>query len=360
MTDWKWSSSQRPKSGFPRCSTKSVHAATFPSACILRDATAQAIQERFPKIPRLVSGFENLDALLPGRDFNVAKAITGTEGSCAITLEAKIILVPSPKCKAIALLSFDDVYEAADAVPALLEQKPDALEGFDGKLFDAVRATGGKGLEAFPKGRGFLIVEAGGESAGEAKDNVRKIIDRADTGARCRHRLRPQGAEAHLAGARTSLGATAFVKGEQAHWPGWEDSAVPPDRLGSYLRDLERLFPNFNYTAALYGHFGDGVTHCRINFDFRSEEGLREYRKFVREAANLVHSYGGSLSGEHGDGQARAELLKVMYGEEIVDVSNSSRRSGIPATVSIRARPSIHFQIDSNLRLGLTYDPQKR
>jgi FAD/FMN-containing dehydrogenase len=129
----------------------------------LRDRYGMLIEERFPKIPRLVSGFEGLAALLPGRDFNVARAVTGTEGTCVIVLEAEVRLVPRPKCKAIALLSFDDVYAAADAVPALLEQQPDAVEGFDGRMYDAIRQSGpSSGVAAFHEGRGFLIVEAGG------------------------------------------------------------------------------------------------------------------------------------------------------------------------------------------------------
>ena len=274
----------------------------------LRDRYGPLIEERFPKIPRLVSGFENLDALLPGRDFNVAQAVTGTEGSCVILLEAVVQLVPRPRCKAIALLSFDDVYVAADAVPGLLEQQPDAIEGFDGKLYDAVRETGAGhgGLAAFPEGRGFLIVEAGGESREEAEAKIRRMVDGARTGARIRIVSDP-GEQRRIWEAReASLGATAFVRGQPEHWPGWEDSAVPPDKLGAYLRELERLFAEHGYTAALYGHFGDGVTHCRVNFDFHSEPGLAQYRQFMREAAALVHSYGGSLSGEHGDGQCSA------------------------------------------------------
>ena len=143
----------------------------------LRDRYGALIEERFPKIPRLVSGFEGLAALLPGSDFNVARAVTGTEGTCVIVLEAEMKLVPRPRCKAIALLSFDDVYAAADAVPALLEQRPDAIEGFDGKLYDAVRATGAGhgGLKAFPEGRGFLIVEAGGGSREEAEGAIARV-----------------------------------------------------------------------------------------------------------------------------------------------------------------------------------------
>ncbi len=327
----------------------------------LRDRYGRLIEQRFPKIPRLVSGFENLDALLTGRDFNVARAVTGTEGTCVIVLEAELNLVPRPKCKAIALLSFDDVYAAADAVPALLEQRPDAIEGFDGKLYDAVRETGAGhgGLKAFPEGRGFLIVEAGGDCRDEAEANVRRIVEKADTGARSRIVSDPVEQRRIWEAREASLGATAFVRGQPEHWPGWEDSAVPPDKLGAYLRDLEKLFAEHGYTAALYGHFGDGVTHCRVNFDFHSDRGLANYRRFMREAAKLVHSYGGSLSGEHGDGQARAELLKIMYGDELVQCFREFKAIWDPDNRLNPGKAIDPFPIDFNLRLGLTYEPRK-
>lgn len=326
----------------------------------LRDRYGSLIEERYPKIPRLVSGFENLDALLPGRDFNVARALTGTEGSCAIILDATLRLVPNPKCKAIALLSFDDVYAAADAVPALLEQQPDAVEGFDGKLYDAVQATGAGhgGLHAFPKGRGFLIVEAGGESRDGAEAAVRAIVKKANTGARARIVSDAREQQRIWEAREASLGATAFVRGQPEHWPGWEDSAVPPDKLGAYLRELEQLFAAHGYTAALYGHFGDGVTHCRINFDFHSEAGLATYRQFMREAAQLVHRYGGSLSGEHGDGQARAELLGIMYGPELLQCFREFKAIWDPGNRMNPGKAIEPFPIDSNLRLGVTYNPK--
>ncbi|HEX3676942.1 MAG TPA: FAD-binding and (Fe-S)-binding domain-containing protein [Sphingomicrobium sp.] len=327
----------------------------------LRDRYGKLIEERFPKIPRLVSGFENLDALLPGRDFNVARSVTGTEGTCVIVLEAEVALVPRPNCKAIALLSFDDIYAAADAVPSLNEQRPDALEGFDGKLYDAVRESGAGhgGLAAFPQGRGFLIVESGGDSRAEAEARVRRIVEKADTSARTRIVSDPNQQKRIWEAREASLGATAFVRGQPEHWPGWEDSAVPPDKLGAYLRDLEKLFAEHGYTAALYGHFGDGVTHCRVNFDFHSEPGLASYRLFMREAAQLVHSYGGSLSGEHGDGQSRAELLSTMYGEELVQCFREFKAIWDPNNRLNPGKAIDPFPIDSNLRLGLGYQPKR-
>lgn len=325
----------------------------------LRDRYGRLIEAKFPKIPRLVSGYEGLEALLPGEDFNVAKAVTGTEGTCVIVLEAVVRLVPRPKVRAIALLSFKDVFSAADAVPALLKQNPDGIEGFDQRMFDAVRDSQSRaGLEAFPEGRGFLIVEAGGDTAEAAQANVRRMVDQAQTGARC-HVVTDATEQKRVWQAReAALGVTAFVRGKREHWPGWEDSAVPPNELGDYLRDLERLFAQHGYNAALYGHFGDGVTHCRVNFDFHSEAGLSNYRQFMREAAKLVHRYGGSLSGEHGDGQARAELLRVMYGDELVQCFREFKAIWDPKNRLNPGKAIDPFPIDSNLRLGLTYEPR--
>ena len=325
----------------------------------LRDRYGGLIEERFPKIPRLVSGFEGLAALLPGGDFNVAQAVTGTEGTCVIVLEAKVRLVPKPKCKALGLLSFDDVYAAADAVPALLDQDLEAVEGFDGRMYDAInRSSAVSGVAAFPEGRGFLIVEAGGETLEEAEANVRRKVEKAGTGARTAFVSDPAQQQRIWEAREAALGVTAFVPHGPEHWPGWEDSAVPPDRLGDYLRDLDSLLAAHGYTAALYGHFGDGVTHGRINFDFHSEAGLENYRRFMREAAHLVHRYGGSLSGEHGDGQARAELLRIMYGDELVQAFREFKAIWDPQNRLNPGKAIEPFPIDSNLRLGLTYDPK--
>ncbi|HEX5258751.1 MAG TPA: FAD-binding and (Fe-S)-binding domain-containing protein [Sphingomicrobium sp.] len=325
----------------------------------LRDRYGALIEARFPKIPRLVSGFEGLAALLPGRDFNVARAVTGTEGTCAIVLEAEVRLVPRPKCKALGLLSFDDVYAAADAVPALLEQELDAVEGFDGRMYDAIkRSKAVGGVAAFPEGRGFLIVEAGGDTLEEAEASVRRKVQKARTGARTAFVSDPAQQQRIWEAREAALGVTAFVPGGPEHWPGWEDSAVPPDRLGDYLRELDKLLAEHGYTAALYGHFGDGVTHGRINFDFHSDAGLQNYRRFMREAAQLVHRYGGSLSGEHGDGQARAELLRVMYGDELVEAFREFKAIWDPTNRLNPGKAIEPFPIDSNLRLGLTYEPK--
>ena len=326
----------------------------------LRDRYATLIEERFPKIPRLVSGFEGLAALLPGGDFNVARAVTGTEGTCVIVLEAEVRLVPRPKCKALGLLSFDDVYLAADAVAALLAQELDAVEGFDGRMYDAIlRSSAASGVDAFPQGRGFLIVEAGGDTLEEAEANVRRKVQKARTGGRTAFVSDPRQQQRIWEAREAALGVTAFVPDGPAHWPGWEDSAVPPDRLGDYLRELDRLLAGHGYSAALYGHFGDGVTHGRINFDFHSEEGLANYRQFMREAAHLVHRFGGSLSGEHGDGQARAELLRIMYGDELVEAFREFKAIWDPDNCLNPGKVIEPFPIDSNLRLGLTYEPER-
>ena len=172
-----------------------------------------------------------------------------------------------------------------------------------------------------PEGKGWLLVEFGGESKEEADAKAREVMAalKKDAHAPSMHLFDDPEEEEKLWEIRESgLGATAFVPGKPDTWPGWEDSAVPPERIGEYLRDLKKLFGRYDYDASVYGHFGQGLVHCRIPFDLETHDGIEKYRAFLDEAAELVVSYGGSLSGEHGDGQSRAELLPNMYGEELV------------------------------------------
>lgn len=321
-----------------------------------RERYASLIQERFPDIPRRVSGFDNLDRLLPGSDFNVAQALTGTECTCALILEAELKLIPSPRHRALAILAFDDVYAAADAVPGILEHRPCGLEGFDDLLFDAVKKSNAppEGLQYFPDGAGWLIVETGGESEAEAKDKAEAVASKFK---RSRIVTNPVHQKQVWVDREASLGATGFVPGKPVTWDGWEDSAVPPDRLGNYLRDFRALMHRHGYEAAIYGHFGGGCVHCRINFELGTEEGLANFRCFATEAAKLVVSYGGSLSGEHGDGQARAELLEIMYGPELVHAFAEFKAIWDPLGRMNPGKVVDPFPLDSNIRLGPEYRP---
>ena len=287
----------------------------------IREEYAEEIRARFPRIPRRVSGY-NLDELLPESGFHVARALVGSEGTCATVLGATLRLVPSPQHRQLVVLSFADQFVAADAVPQVLEAGPIGLEGFDGLLVDMMRrkrlALDDIGL--LPEGRGFLLVEFGGWTAPEA-------LARAERFLKAAHGL-PQLLGARLfAGAEAArvwrvreqaLGATVFVPGEPHSWEGWEDAAVPPAMLGSYLRQLETLMRRYGYRSPMYGHFGQGCVHMRINFDLESAAGLAKYRAFIDEAADIVLAHGGSLSGEHGDGQSRAALLPKMFGPRLM------------------------------------------
>ena len=295
----------------------------------LRDEYADLIRERFPDIPRRVSGY-NLDELLPENDFNVARALVGTEGTCATILEATVRLIPSRPQRALVALGFDDIYEAADAVPRILEHDPIALEGIDETLVDNMRKKRLhlRDIDLLPEGDGWLLVEFGADTLEEADDRAEEMtesIRQSDVSPSVQLYDDPV-KESHVWEIRESgLGATARVPGQRDTWPGWEDSAVPPERLGDYLRDLQQLYDDYDYQGALYGHFGQGCVHSRITFDLQSPDGRRRYRSFVEEAADLCTEYGGSLSGEHGDGQSRGELLETMYGPELVEAFREFR-----------------------------------
>lgn len=288
----------------------------------LRDRHEHVIRTGFPDIPRRVSGF-NLDRLLPEDGFDVARALVGTEGTCVVILGAKVRLIDARAERALVVLGYPDAYTAGDHVPMVRDHRPVGLEGIDAKLIDYMRKKGmhPNDVDLLPEGGGFLLVEFGADTKADADDQARRFVEavKASDDPPSIKTFDDEWEEQKLWQVRESgLGATAQVPGLPRSHTGWEDAAVPPDQVGAYLRDFRGLLNEFGYTASLYGHFGQGCIHCRIDFVLDNAPGLTQWREFLDRAADLVVSYGGSLSGEHGDGQARAALLEKMYGEELV------------------------------------------
>ena len=287
----------------------------------LRDRYAALVRQKFPRIPRRVSGY-NLDELLPENGFHVARALVGSEGTCANVVSATLNLTASPPFRVLTVLGFPDAFLAADAVPAILELGPIGLEGFDRLLLDFMRRKGlaPNDLPLLPEAGGHLLVEMGAWDAAEAQSKAESLARAAKSfPVQPVARIYSADEAARVWRVRESaLGATVFVPGEPEGWEGWEDAGIPPIHLGAYLRKLTALMAEYSYRSPLYGHYGQGCVHLRINFDFHSDKGLRDFREFLDRAADLVLSFGGSLSGEHGDGQARAALLPKMFGPELM------------------------------------------
>jgi Fe-S oxidoreductase len=287
------------------------------------------VRARYPTIPRRVSGY-NLDALV-GEQFNVARALVGTEGTCATVLEATVRLIEAPVSRALLVLGYADIYRAADEVMELMSAKPIGLEAIDGVIVDNLRkkAKLSKELALLPEGGAWMLVEFGAPTREEAESAAASAINRFSRGASApAARVFGDPDEMHRIWTvrESGLGATAFVPGQAATWEGWEDAAVAPERLGPYLRDFRRLLDRFEYHGALYGHFGQGCVHTRTNFDLETPAGIARFRAFIDAAADLVVTYGGSLSGEHGDGQARAHLLPKMFGDRLVGAFSEFKR----------------------------------
>ena len=288
----------------------------------IRDRYAELIREKFPRIPRRVSGY-NLDELLPENNFNVARALVGSEGTCVNVVSATLNLAASPPFRVLTVLGFNDPFLAADVVPLALEHKPIGLEGFDSALVDFMRRKGLalEGLDYLPPSAGFLLVEMGAWNAEEAHAQAESIVraSQAWPSPPVACICTPAEAAAVWRVRESALGGTVFVPGEPDRWEGWDDAAVPPAQLGNYLRAIDALMGEYGYRSPLYGHYGQGCVHSRINFDFATPEGIKSFRAFIERAAEIVCSFGGSLSGEHGDGQARAALLPKMFGPELIE-----------------------------------------
>ena len=288
----------------------------------IRERYAALIREKFPRIPRRVSGY-NLDELLPENNFHVARALVGSEGTCANIVSARLNLTASPPFRVLTVLGFNDPFLAADAVPLILEHGPIGLEGFDAMLVDFMRRKGLalEGLAHLPSGVGFLLVEMGAWSAEDARVQAESVARAAQSwpSPAVAHICTPAEAASVWHVRESALGATTFVPGEPDRWEGWEDAGVPPAQLGNYLRAIVKLMSEYGYSGPLYGHYGQGCVHNRVNFDFATPNGIKKFRDFIDRAAEIVCSFGGSLSGEHGDGQARAALLPKMFGPELVE-----------------------------------------
>jgi FAD/FMN-containing dehydrogenase/Fe-S oxidoreductase len=327
----------------------------------IRDTYGDRIRQRFPHIPRLVSGYP-LHQLLPEHGFNVARALVGTESTCVTVLQAKLRLVHSPPVRTLVVLGYDDIATAADDVGFCNAFHPIALEGIDASMFDYMHDKGmsTSGRSLFPDGNAWLIVEFGGESQDEAAAGARRLIAAVEGRTQTpRAKLFEDVKQEHLIWAirESGLGSVSKIPHDPDFYPGWEDSAVPPQDMGKYLRDLLGLLDRYGYTASLYGHFGQGCVHSSIDFDLFTAEGIDHWKHFLNEAAHLVTSYGGSLSGEHGDGQARGSLLPIMFGDEIVQAFRDFKAAWDPRGKMNPGKVVDAYPVDENLRWGTHYHP---
>ncbi|MEU7583593.1 FAD-binding and (Fe-S)-binding domain-containing protein [Streptomyces sp. NPDC041068] len=325
----------------------------------LVDGHLALLRTGYPDLPRRISGYA-LDALLPERGVDLARAFCGSEGTLGVVTEATVRLVEAPRARALAVLGYVDESAAAQAAAGLLPHGPLTVEGM---AADLVRDAGG-----LPRGGAWLFVETGGASPAEARARAEAIVRAADVtdavvvddpaGQRALWRVREDasGTATRMPDeGGTSLSERSRGLGGEA-WPGWEDCAVPPARLGDYLRDFRKLLGEHGLRGTPYGHFGDGCIHVRIDFDLLSREGVAGFRRFSEDIAELVVAHGGSLSGEHGDGQARAELLPKMYGPELVRLFERVKDVWDPAGLlnpGMLVRPA---PLDADLR----FDPLPR
>ncbi|HLH29589.1 MAG TPA: FAD-linked oxidase C-terminal domain-containing protein, partial [Terriglobia bacterium] len=330
----------------------------------LSDRYAPIIREKMPNIPRRVSGY-NLDYLLPENGFNVARALVGSEGTLVTILEAKLRLVYSPAKRSLAVLGFPTIAEAGDMVPEILKYGPIAIEALDHKLLEYVKIKGGKKAEEIkilPPGHSFMMVEFEGETTAESDWKARRLTDDLKRKGFPEDRILyfdDRQKENQLWDIRESgLGATAFVPGQPDTWPGWEDAGIPPDKLGDYLRDYRNVLDKYGLDCSVYGHFSQGCVHCRIDFDLGTKRGIENYRNFIEDAADLVSRYGGSYSGEHGDGQARGELWPKMFGPELMQAMREFKTIWDP---EYKMNPGKllgdpPYLLDENLRIGTDYN----
>jgi FAD/FMN-containing dehydrogenase/Fe-S oxidoreductase len=328
----------------------------------LRDRHGDRVRREFPDIPRRASGY-NLEQLLPEHGFNVARALVGSEGTCVNILEATVRLVPSPQHRRTLILSYRDVFEAADHVPEILTTNPIGLEGYDDQLIRNMIAKGRLARERalLPRGGAWLYAEYGDDDPGRADELVQEAFDRLagnPHGHQIDAKIVAERAEqVSVWKVRESAVGDSRLPGTMDAEGAWEDAAVHPERLGAYLRDFQQLLDDHGYRCVYYGHFGEGCVHTRMDFDFKTAAGLKTFRSFMEKAADLVVSHGGSLAGEYGEGHGRAELLPRMYGPELMEAFYEFKRIWDPDWKMNPNRLIGDVKLDEGLRLGLDYRP---
>ncbi|HET9719986.1 MAG TPA: FAD-binding and (Fe-S)-binding domain-containing protein [Solirubrobacteraceae bacterium] len=339
----------------------------------LRDRYADVIRERYQpatRVPRRVSGY-NLDELLPERGFNVARALVGTESTCATTLQVKLKLTPALLKRTLVVVEYDELPDAAEHCVEIIDQwKPIGLEGLDHRLIEDQAREGRhvSDLKELPRRdaphSSWLLVQFGADTAEESEATAQRFKEWLMKKGYAENRIKVErsqqegGHSGDLWQVREGgLGSTAFPPDGKDHWPGWEDSAVPPEHIGPYVRDLMSLYDKYGYHGAFYGHFGQGCIHSRIDFDLRTAQGIAKYRAFMEEAADLCVSYGGSISGEHGDGQQRAELLEKQYGPELMEAMREFKRIWDPDWKMNPGKVVDPYRLDEHLKLGTDYNP---
>ncbi|WP_433505857.1 FAD-binding and (Fe-S)-binding domain-containing protein [Pseudonocardia halophobica] len=337
----------------------------------LRDRYAEDIRAGYPSVdvlPRRVSGY-NLDELLPEKGFNVARALVGTESTCALALRAVLLLTPGLFQRTTVLIQYPELAEAAGHVPEIMAWRPIGLEALDERLIEdeQLKKINLEGLHELPRrdeGGAWLMVQFGADTTEESVGRCREFVDwlcgdegYAEDRIQVAKSVQEGGNSETLWAIREGgLGSTAFPA-DGDHWPGWEDSAVPPDKVGDYVRDLDALYEEHGLHGAMYGHLGEGCIHSRISFDLRTAEGIRNYRAFMEDAADLVARYGGTLSGEHGDGQQRAELLEKQYGPRLMAAMREFKAIWDPDAKMNPGKVVDAYRMDENLKLGTGYNP---
>jgi FAD/FMN-containing dehydrogenase/Fe-S oxidoreductase len=325
----------------------------------LRDHYGQLVRDQYPAIPRRVSGY-NLDDLLPEKGFNLARALVGSESTCVLVLEATVRLLPDPPKRSLLVVGFPDIATAAEGAPVGRETDVIGLECFDVGVIRNLRVKGGhmKGMDELPEGSAWLLAEYGGDTQDEADAKAREFADKVHERDMGHAKLfdDPQSELDVWEVRRGAIGSTR-IPGEHPGLPGWEDAAVEPTQLADYLRDYQELMQEFGYHSVLFGHFGQGCVHNRLDLDIATAEGIATFKRFIDRAADLCVRYGGSLSGEHGDGQLRAALLSKMYSQEVLDAF-ARFKSIFDPDLAMNPGKIVHpYRPDQNLRLGTDYRP---
>ena len=319
---------------------------------------ANEIGQRYPKVIRRSGGYP-LDALVDANPCNLAKLICGSEGTLGVILEAKLKLTPLPRFSAVCLAHFDTLDACLRASAPIVAQNPSAVELIDGVILRQARIHPltrdvCKLLEGEPEA--ILIIEVQGDDLGETTAHIKRIADALLGSAYARPVMTESKAIQAVWQLRSSaLGLMTNIQGTKKPVPYIEDAAVPPEHLADYVAEVLAICRKYNQPVSMFGHASVGLMHIRPLHDLHESTEIARMKQIQEDVFPLVKKYGGSWSGEHGDGIVRGGFNKRFFGDQLYNAFREVKRLFDPEG---RMNPGKVIEtppVDSHLRFGEDY-----
>ena len=332
---------------------------------VMRIAAEQQeeIDRTYAKIQRRVSGY-NLDEFVPPAGLagpvNLARMVVGSEGTLCVVTEARVNLVARPTMTSLSVLHFRSVFDASEATMKVLGHDPSSVELIDKMILDRCReALGQSRLLSFIEGDpgAMLLVEFYGENEAELTRKMDALKQDIGLAYACVNILDRAEQAAVWNVRKGGLGLLMSIRGDAKPIPFVEDPAVDPSVMGDFVRRFDEIVTSHGTTAGYYGHAAVGCLHIRPMISLKNREGIDKMVSIGDAVSDLIKEFGGSMSGEHGDGIVRGVWTRKMFGDRIYNAFRELKHTWDPQDIMNPGKIIDTPPMTENLRYGAAYEP---